>query len=137
VVASAPGSPEETSRILAAPPQPTPTLGPLPAVAPELPFDDNPDPTQCGIPVTWTRADEAWISGVYEGELIQPVVYLYDSHLRRTVIGQIPHGSRVEITLSQTNPVLNYYHVRSRDLSPVQEGWIPSPFVAFEPVAVP
>jgi len=96
-----------------------------------LPFPDNPDPTQCGIPVAWSGTDPAWISGIWQGELIAPVVDLYDSHLRRAVTGQLPHGSRVEIELSQANPVLDYYRVRSIGVEPIQQGWVPGPFVSF------
>lgn len=137
VATGASDSRAETAGSLAALSQPTSTLGPLPAAAPALPFADNPDPTACGIPVRWLSSAPAWVSGLYEGQLAQPVVYLYDSHLRRAVIGQIPHGGRVEISLSQSNPVLNYYRVRSLDLLPAQEGWVPAPFISFDPVASP
>lgn len=113
---------------------PTLTLGALPDRVLSLPFPDNPDPEQCGIPTPWGKDDPAWLSGVWEGELVQPVVYLYDSHLRAEVIGQIPHGGRVEIQLFQSNPVLHFYRVRSLDASPPQDGWVPAPFVVFEPV---
>jgi hypothetical protein len=78
-------------------------LGPLPAHVPALPFPDDPDPTQCDIPTVWGLDDPAWISGYYQGEFVQPVVYLYDSHLRTKVVGHIPHGERVRIKLSQAN----------------------------------
>jgi len=110
-------------------------LGSLPVHVPALPFPDNPDPTQCGIPTVWGLDDPAWISGYYQGELVPPMVYLYDSHLRTKVVGQIPHGGCVRIKLSQANPTLHYYLVRSLDLEPIQEGWIPAPFVSFEPVS--
>ena len=113
---------------------PLATLGPLPAVVPPLPFPDNPDPEQCGIPTPWGKDDPAWLTGIWQGELVQPVVYLYDSHLRREVVGQIPHGGRVEIQLFQSNPVLHFYRVRSLDLTPVQEGWVPAPFLSHEAV---
>jgi hypothetical protein len=74
---------------------------------PPLPFPDNPDPAQCGIPVQWSGADVAFVTGVWDGELVQPEVLLYDSHLRREIVGRIPHGGRVVIELSQANPVLN------------------------------
>jgi len=99
---------------------------------PDLPFDDNPDPNQCGIPVRWGLDDPAWVTGMWEGELIQPEVLLYDSHSRLSITGRLEHGSEVVIVLFQENPVLDYYLVRSArgDV----EGWIPSPFLAFEPV---
>ncbi len=96
---------------------------------PALPFDDNPAPEACGIPREWGRDEPGRVTGMYAGELVQPVIYLYDSHLRRAVVGQIPDGGRVEILLSQSNPVLDYYLVRSLDLDQPQEGWIPAPFL--------
>ncbi len=113
---------------------PTVTPAALPISVPALPFDDNPDPDQCGIPTPWGNDDPAWLTGVWEGELIQPVVFLYDSHLRREVIGQIPHGGRVQIQLFQSNPVLHFYRVRSLDEDNPQEGWVPAPFLSMEPV---
>ncbi len=113
---------------------PIATLGPLPASVPPIPFADNPDPEACGIPRPWGKDDPAWLTGMYEGELVQPVVYLYDSHLRGEVVGQVPHGGRVQVILSQSNPVLDYYLVRSLDLATPQEGWVPAPFLSFEPL---
>jgi hypothetical protein len=100
---------------------------------PDLPFDDNPDPNQCGIPVRWGLDDPAWLTGIWEGELIQPEVLLYDSHSRLSITGRLEHGSEVVIVLFQENPVLDYYLVRSAQGD--VEGWIPSPFLAFEPIA--
>lgn len=104
---------------------------------PDLPFADNPDPSQCGIPVAWGEDDTpAWLTGFYEGELIQPVVLLYNSHSRLSITGRAAHGSPVKIVLFQANPVLDYYMVRveGEDGTP-QEGWVPEPFISFEPVA--
>lgn len=101
---------------------------------PGLPFDDNPDPAQCGIPVQWgDNNPTAWLTGQWEGELIQPEVLVYDSHLRVSVTGGAPHGSEVTIVLYQENPVLDYYFVRIPG-QPAQEGWVPAPFLSFEPV---
>ena len=104
--------------------------GTPPSVVPPLPFAENPDPTQCGIPTPWGNGAPAWITGFYQGQLFQPPVFLYDSHGRREVMGQMPHSGRVRIVLTQANPALNYYFVRSLDLQPAQEGWIPAPCVA-------
>ncbi|MFZ0014378.1 MAG: hypothetical protein WAL25_09715 [Acidimicrobiia bacterium] len=101
---------------------------------PDLPFDDNPDPSQCGIPVQWGDGGRAWLSGVWEGELIQPEVLLYDSHLRTSVSWSAPHGTEVEIVLFQENPVLDYYFVRVLG-DVAQAGWVPEPFLSFHPVA--
>ena len=101
---------------------------------PPLPFDDNPDPTQCGIPVELGDDVAGWLSGMWDGELIQPEVLVYDSHLRVSVTGGAPHGAEVEVVMFQENPVLDYYFVRIPGDSP-QEGWVPSAFLSFEPVA--
>lgn len=98
---------------------------------PDLPFDDNPDPNQCGIPVQWGPSGQAWLSGVWEGELIQPEVLLYDSHQRRSITARAAHGTEVQVVLFQENPVLDYYLV---DLGAGEEGWIPAPFLSFDPV---
>ena len=101
---------------------------------PELPFDDNPDPTQCGIPVQWGANGQAWLTGIWEGDMIQPEVYLYDSHLRIDVTGKAPHGTEVQILLFQENPALDYYFVKvSGDLN--LEGWVPAEFISFEALA--
>jgi hypothetical protein len=97
---------------------------------PALPFDDNPDPLLCGIPRPWTGQKRAWLSGYYDGKLIQPTVYLYDSHLRREVVAAAPTGAEVAVSLYQVNPTLNYYLV---NLPGGGEGWVPAPFLAFEP----
>jgi len=101
---------------------------------PELPFPDNPDPNNCGIPTAWGTDEPAWVSGYFLGNLIQPSVYLYDSHLRLSIAGIIPTGGEVKIILYQQNPTLDYYLVKSVDLDQPQEGWIPSPFLSFEPI---
>lgn len=98
---------------------------------PDLPFADNPDPTQCGIPVPWTGQETAWLNGSYDGELIQQEVLLYDSHLRLGIAAAGPHGAAVEVLMYQPNPVLDYYLVDLPDQIP---GWIPAPFLSFEPV---
>lgn len=100
---------------------------------PELPFIDNPDPTLCGIPQSWDGSEVVAVTGTYEDELLQPIVFLYDSHFRRSIVGRVPDGMKVQILLSQENPELNYYFVRSVDLEDVQEGWIPAPFLVLEP----
>lgn len=99
---------------------------------PDLPFVDNPDPTACGIPTQWTGEARAWLSGIYEGELIQPTVLVYDSHLRLDVAGRAPHGTEVEVLMYQANPALDYYFV---DLpGDLPKGWIPAPLLSFEEI---
>lgn len=102
---------------------------------PDLPFADNPDPNQCGIPVQWGDSNNtAWLSGEYGGELVQPDVLLYDSHLRLKIAGQAPHGARVEVVLYQQNPTIDYYLIRVAGAEEPTEGWIPAPFLSFDPV---
>lgn len=125
-----------------APPQPTitPTIENEQGVfirdpdVPDLPFEDNPDPAACGIPVNWGDDAPAWLTGHYQGKLIQPTVFLYDSHLRLSIKGQAPSGSRVRVILFQENPVLDYFLVETIDHQPKQQGWVPAPFLSFEPV---
>jgi hypothetical protein len=104
-----------------------------PAV-PELPFADNPDPSQCGIPSRWGQDDPAWLTGLYEGRMIQDEVLLYDSHLRLKITASAPHGSQVQVLLFQQNPVIDYYLVKIVGAGPPNEGWVPAPFLSFEPV---
>ncbi len=103
---------------------------------PPLPFADNPDPSLCGIPTPYgTRDNTAWLSGMYQGELVQPIVYLYRDHLREEVTAIAPHGTMVEVLLFQANPQLNYYMVRIPSAPEGQrEGWVPEPFLSFTPI---
>ncbi|MGQ9850757.1 MAG: hypothetical protein ACUVSU_12000, partial [Aggregatilineaceae bacterium] len=96
---------------------------------------DNPDPSQCGIPSQWSGDARAWLNGYYAGELIQPIVFLYESHSRLRISAQAPHGSEVKILLYQHNPVVDYYLVKVVGLEGPNEGWIPEPLLSFEPVA--
>lgn len=106
-----------------------------PAV-PNLPFADNPDPNQCGIPSSWGKHNnQAWLTGKYQGNLIQQDVLLYDSHLRLDITASAPHGTQVTILLYQQNPSLNYYFVKINEAEPPNEGWIPAPFLSFEPLS--
>lgn len=104
-----------------------------PAV-PELPFPDNPDPSQCGIPSRWGQEDLAWLTGLYEGQMVQEEVLLYDSHLRLKITASAPHGSQVRVLLFQQNPVIDYYLVKVAGAEPPNEGWVPAPFLSFEAV---
>jgi len=104
-----------------------------PAV-PDLPFPDNPDPSLCGIPIPWGSDSTAWLTGYYDGELIQPEVLLYDSHLRLDITARAPHGAQVEVLLYQENPVTDYYLVKIvGGEDPGGEGWIPEHFLSFGP----
>jgi hypothetical protein len=101
---------------------------------PDLPFPDNPDPAQCGIPIEWGQDDPAYLSGIYAGELVQPTVLLYDSHLRFNITAQAPHGTAVQVLLYQQNPTTDYYLVKITGADQPNEGWVPAPFLSFEPV---
>ncbi|MGD2157754.1 MAG: hypothetical protein PVG14_02725 [Anaerolineales bacterium] len=102
---------------------------------PKLPFPDNPDPDQCGIPIEWGEDGKAWLNGYYESDLIQPIVFLYDSHLRLNIKAKAPHGSEVRVILYQSNPVLDYYMVQVvGEQGPDSQGWVPAPLLSFEPI---
>jgi hypothetical protein len=105
---------------------------------PPLPFADNPDPEECGIPQPWgSNNNIAYLSGEFEGQLIQSTVYLYDSHGRNAIVAAAKHGTEVEVVLFQANPVLNYYFVKIPGApQAAREGWVPAPFLSFEPVEV-
>lgn len=104
---------------------------PLPS-PPPLPFADNPDPDQCGIPAPLGGETYGTVTGSYEGELLFPQVHLYDSHLRSAVTGLVPDGTRVRAVLFQQNPTLHYYLVRWAGPEGTVEGWIPAPFLELE-----
>jgi hypothetical protein len=101
---------------------------PLPATVPALPFANNPDPTLCGIPQPDGR--QGVVTGEYEGKLAQPIVYLYNSHLMNAITGQVYANTQVKIELSQNNPTLNFYFVKTIGVEPAQSGWIPEPLLA-------
>jgi hypothetical protein len=102
----------------------------IPETPPPLPFNDNPDPTLCGIPTQDNR--RGVVHGEVNGEPVGPIIYFYDSHLRQNVTGQIFPGAEVKILLSQSNPTLDYYFVKTINVEPPQEGWVPAPFVAVQ-----
>lgn len=99
---------------------------------PKLPFPDNPDPTLCGIPTAWNRPEPGWLDGHYGGKLVEPTVFLYDSHNRNRITGKALSGTKVKVLLFQANPKLNYYLVRTLS-EPRQEGWVPAPFLRLKP----
>ena len=104
------------------------------ADVPDLPFPDNPDPNACGIPALY-GGGTAWVTGTYQGELVEPTVLLYDSHERLHVTGAVPSGTAVQVQLYQANPVLDFYYVQSDTPSGLQKGWVPAPFLQFSPPA--
>ena len=101
------------------------------ADVPDLPFADNPDPSACGIPAPWHGYD-AQIEGTFQGQLIEPTVYLYDSHQRLHITGAVPSGTKVQVELYQANPVLDFYYVRADTPAGQQTGWVPAPFLRFQ-----
>jgi len=100
----------------------------LPA-PPPLPFVDNPDPDQCGIPQPLGEGIVGIVTGVYQGEELFDEVHLYASHFREVVTGLVPSGETVTVTMFQDNPVLNYWFVRWDGPAGPVEGWIPEPFL--------
>jgi hypothetical protein len=113
---------------------PTPPTQPAPAGpqrdadVPELPFPDNPDPNACGIPTQW-NGEDAQIEGTFRGQLVEPTVYLYDSHERLHITGAVPSGTTVQVQLYQSNPVLDFFYVRADTPAGPQKGWVPAPFL--------
>ncbi len=99
---------------------------------PQLPFPDNPDPNACGIPTSY-GGSTAWLNGVYQGQVVEPTVLLYDSHERIHITGAVPSGTEVQVELYQDNPVLDFYFVRAETPSGPQKGWVPAPFLQFNP----
>lgn len=102
------------------------------ADVPDLPFPDNPDPNACGIPAPY-GGGIAWLTGVYQGQMIEQTVLLYDSHERLHIMAALPSGTPVQVQLYQANPVLDFYYVQSETPSGVQKGWVPAPFLQFSP----
>jgi hypothetical protein len=101
-----------------------------PIAIPAFVFEDNPDPDQCGIPQPMGSGYTGTLHGSVDGEVVEPMVYLYDSHLRAEVRGQVRAGSVVEVVMYQLNPVLDYYFVRFRaDDGRSVEGWVPAPLL--------
>lgn len=101
------------------------------ANVPELPFPDNPDPNQCGIPALF-GGGAGWVNGIYAGNLVEPTVFLYDSHERLHVTGAVPSGTQVQVELYQPNPVLDFYYVRAEMADGPQHGWVPAPFLQLD-----
>jgi hypothetical protein len=102
------------------------------ADVPDLPFADNPDPNACGIPTPY-GGGTAWVTGAYRGQMVEPTVLLYDSHERLHVTGSVPSGTPVQVQLYQPNPVLDFYYVQSDTSNGPQKGWVPAPFLQFDP----
>ena len=98
------------------------------ADVPDLPFPDNPDPNACGIPTLW-NGEAAQIEGTFQGQLIEPTVYLYDSHERLHITGAVPSGTTVQVQMYQANPVLDFFYIRANTPAGPQTGWVPAPFV--------
>ena len=101
---------------------------------PDLPFPDNPDPNACGIPAPWGNSSGR-LTGIYQGQLVEPTVYLYDSHLRNHITGAVPSGTPVQVELYQSNPVLDFYYVRAETPDGPRQGWVPAPFLQLGPPA--
>ena len=102
------------------------------ADVPSLPFPDNPDPNACGIPTPY-GGSTAWVTGTYQGQMLEPTVLLYDSHERLHITGSVPSDTPVRVQLYQANPVLDFYYVQADTPNGVQKGWVPAPFLQFSP----
>jgi hypothetical protein len=98
------------------------------ADVPDLPFPDNPDPNAWGIPTQW-NGEATQIDGTFQGQLVQPTVYLYDSHERLHITGAVPSGTTVQVQLYQANPVLDFFYIRADTPAGPQTGWVPAPFL--------
>lgn len=96
---------------------------------PPLPFANNPDPNQCGIPRMLGEGVLGVLHGEFDGVLQEPIVHLVDSHLRRAVTGHVPAGTVVEVIMYQDNPALDFYFVRWHGPDGIQEGWVPAPYL--------
>lgn len=102
------------------------------ADVPPLPFPDNPDPNACGLPAP--MGDYAgWVNGIYQGQMVEPSVLLYDSHERKHITGTVLSGTQVHVQLHQSNPVLDFYYVEADTPGGQQKGWVPAPFLEFNP----
>lgn len=102
------------------------------ADVPDLPFPDNPDPNACGIPTPF--GDHAgWVNGTFHGQVVEPTVFLYDSHERKHITGALPSGTQVQVQEYQANPVLDFYLVRADTADGSQTGWVPAPFLQLTP----
>ena len=96
---------------------------------PPLPFPSHNDPSLCGIPQPMGKGVTGVLDGHYRGALVEPTVYLYDSHLRKAVTGEAPSGTPVRVLFYQSNPTLDYYMVRVKTSTGSFEGWVPAPFL--------
>ncbi len=98
-------------------------------LVPALPFPSHNDPSLCGIPQPMGKSATGVLDGHYQGTLVEPTVYLYDSHLRKAVTGEAPSGTAVQVLYYQSNPTLDFYMVRVQTATGSFEGWVPAPFL--------
>lgn len=95
---------------------------------PVLPFPDNADSRQCGIPNRLGDTYEGQLSGVYGGQMVEPLVYLYDSHARDQVVARVKSGTKARGVLLVVGPQLNYLLVKTDMNGRTVQGWVPEPF---------
>ena len=110
---------------------PAAVLGPLPSSPPPLPFVTNRDADHSGSQIEWSDDRHTWATGIYKGRVLGIAVYLYESPRRSRVVGQVLHRSRIQILRYQEGAP-GYYLVRSLEMDPIQEGWVPAPLVSFQ-----
>ncbi|GHF65532.1 hypothetical protein HNQ07_004737 [Deinococcus metalli] len=69
---------------------------------PALPFPDNPDANQCGLPVLLNA--RGTVTGTYQGHVYEQVVRLYDSHARQHVVALVPRNTPAHALLMVSGP---------------------------------
>ncbi len=110
---------------------PAAALGPLPSSPPPLPLVTKRDTDQSGSQIEWSDDRHTWATGIYKGRVLGIAVCLYDSPRRSRVVGQVLHRSRIQVLRHQEGAP-GYYLVRSLEMDPVQQGWLPAPLVTFQ-----
>ena len=95
---------------------------------PALPFSDNLDLTQCGIPTVLGDEFTGELSGIYGGKLQEALVRLYDSHARAEVVARVWTSTPARAVLRVSGPQLSYLLVKLEVGGQSLEGWVPEPY---------
>ncbi len=103
------------------------------AARPALPFPDNADPRQCGIPTRLGDRYHGTLQGRYHEQLFEPLVRLYDSHSRTRVVATVKSGTPAYGVLLVTGRQLNYLLVKVTRDGRTVEGWVPQPYFRLDP----
>lgn len=96
---------------------------------PVLPFSDNPDTNQCGLPVILNT--RGTVTGTYQGRVYEQPVRLYDSHARQGVVALVPQNTPARALLLVSGPRLNHVLVQLRVNARTVEGWLPDPYFTY------